>query len=64
LLQNASKQCLSSPSLSSPSSLHTWQSLSTLTLKKKKKKKLGDLYSVYPALPGGSRRWEQSVLPG
>jgi hypothetical protein len=23
--------------------------------------KLGDLYSVYPALSGGSRRWEQSV---
>jgi hypothetical protein len=21
------------------------------------------LYSAYPALPGGSRRWEQSVLP-
>jgi hypothetical protein len=25
---------------------------------------LVDLYSAYPALPGGSRRWEQSLLPG
>jgi hypothetical protein len=33
-------------------------------LKKKKINKFGDLYSAYPALPGGSRRWEQSVLPG
>jgi hypothetical protein len=28
------------------------------------KKKLGDLYNAYPALSGGSRRWEQSVLLG
>jgi hypothetical protein len=25
---------------------------------------LGDLYSAYPALSGGSRCWEQSVLLG
>jgi hypothetical protein len=27
-------------------------------------KKIGDLYRAYSALPGSSRRWEQSVLPG
>jgi hypothetical protein len=32
--------------------------------KNNNKNKVGDLYSVYPALPGGSRRWEQSVLTG
>jgi hypothetical protein len=25
---------------------------------------MGDLYDAYPGFPGGSRRWEQSVLPG
>jgi hypothetical protein len=28
------------------------------------KKKSGDLYSAYPTLLRGSKRWEQSVLPG
>jgi hypothetical protein len=39
--------------------------LLTLVLKKKKNlKEIGDLYSAYSALPGGSRHWEQTVLPG
>jgi hypothetical protein len=29
----------------------------------KHKKNCRDLYSAYPALSGGSRRWEQGVLP-
>jgi hypothetical protein len=49
---------------------HTCNSRSQLQLswsffkKKKKKIKFVDLYSAYPALPGGSRCWEHSVLLG